>query len=455
MDQLYARTPRTLQHLAVSTRGLYLRRERLGSSFRRILAGYEARNRSSVQTEEDRHRFLREALGRAVEAPAYRSLDLSDPEDIQAFPLTTKQDHALGGDGYRLDHRGRLVRVATGGSTGTPLRFVTTREAIRHQWAVWWRYRRWHGIELDTWCGYFGGKPTCPPQEDGVFWRYNAPGRQVMFSTPHLTAETVEQYVEEINRRRLRWLHGLPSTISLLTTYMEAADLRFGSSLQWISFGSENVPAGAIADIQRVHGIRALDHYGLGEAVANLSQCRHGRLHVDEDFSYVEFLPYESGPSDDDALYRLVGTAFTNPAQAFVRYDTGDLVSGVEDGCDCGRPGRTVARVDGRTASYARLPSGARIGPISHIFRGIEGIAQGQVFVTSQGVLVFHIVPGAGYEPSVAAEIEHRVRGRAVEPVEVVVVPRSGLVRGPNGKVPVVVQGEPPTDEPSAASVGR
>lgn len=341
--------------MAVSSRGALLKRRRLGRDFRRHLHEYESRNESKARTEEARRSFLEASLIRATAAPAYRHLVGAGSRDLERYPVTTKQDHAGDPGAYRVQGEGRTVDVATGGSTGNPLLFPATRDGISRQWAVWWRYRRWHGIDIDTWCGYFGGKPVCPIGEREVFWRYNVPGRQVMFSTPHLTPETVERYVAEINRRRLPWLHGLPSTLSLMTAHMEAARLQFGPWLRWITFGSENVPPGAVQDVLRVHGMRASDHYGMAEAVANMSQCPEGRLHVDEDFAHVEFLPYHDDSPDTEPLYRVVGTSFTNPAHAFVRYDTGDLVSGLEDECDCGRPGRTVSRLDGRTASYLSL----------------------------------------------------------------------------------------------------
>ena len=447
----YAHLPRVAQNFAVSARGLQIRKQRTGRDFVRHLAEYEALNLSLEDTIAHRARLLDQALVRAVSAPAYSGQSVRRDE-LELFPLQTKQDHSDAPAAYRLETQEPVVHVATSGSTGAPLRYVTTRSAISHQWAVWWRYRRWHGIDLATWCGYFGGKSTCPSKERSVFWRVNRPGRQVMFSTHHLSPNTVERYVEEMNRRRLPWLHGLPSTIGLLTTMMEEADLRFGPWLRWITFGSENVSETTVADMERVHGVRAAEHYGLGEAVANLSECPSGRLHVDEDFSFVEFLPYDRPGRGRDQLFRIVGTGFTNTAQAFVRYDTGDLVSGLEDGCDCSRPGRTVTRVDGRATSYATLPSGVRVGPVSHILRDIDGIAQGQVFVTSAGGLVFHVVPNAGFDESVETELRARVQRQASVPVTVAVEVRKALLRGPNGKVPAVVDGDPPSDEAGIGS---
>lgn len=445
LDKAYGASPRAVQHLAVSARGLQIRRSRLGPAFRRALADYERSNRSAEATARVQQEGLRSLLDRLADsAPAFADRG-ARIEHLDELPVCTKADLLRDPAGYRLAFDGAVADVSTGGSTGSPLRFPTSWEAISRQWAVWWRYRRWHGIGLDTWSAHFGGTTVCPLDERSVFWRYNVPGRQVQFSARHLTPDTVARYVAEIDRRRLPWIHGLPSTIGQLATSMAAAGLRFQQPPRWVTFGSENVPESLPALIEATWGVRPTQHYGLAEAVANFSECPDGRLHVDEDFSVVEFLPYDdpSATGGDPGLRRVVGTAITNPVQAFVRYDTTDLVSGIEAGCSCGRPGRTVAAIDGRTASYAALASGARIGPVSHLFRDLPGVVQGQVFVPEAGGLLVHLVVGEGYGPSVEAELRARVLARSPEPVAVEVQVRPALQRGPNGKVPVVVQGDP------------
>lgn len=448
-QSLYDRAPRLVQNAAVSTRGLVVRRQRMSRGFQRVLADCEATNGSPAQTEAVRRRRLESLLDRwDAGGTDRRQGSASVSERLEGCPVMTKAEVLADPARYWLTNGERAVPTTTGGSTGSPLRFLTTRAAINEQWAVWWRYRRWHGIDLDTWCGQFNAQPICPPGESSQFWRYNLAGRQVQFSYSHLTPETVERYVREIERRKLRWLHGHPSTLGLLATYMSEAGLRISHEVRWVTLCCENVADAVPPLISSVLETEVHQHYGQAEGVANLSECPTGRLHVDEDYSVVEFLPYEVAPGrngSEQQLHRVVGTAITNGAQAFIRYDTSDLVSGIEEGCECGRPGRTVARIDGRTASFAVLPDGERIGPINQIFDGLPGIVQGQVFVTGSGGLVFHVVPGPHYAPAVADEITARTLRCSAQRLRVVVEPRWALQRGANGKVPVVIHGDPPS----------
>ena len=158
---------------------------------------------------------------------------------------------------------------------------------------------------------------------------------------------------------------------------MRGVDL--GYHVRWVTVGGENLLKGQEEVMTRAFGIRPLQHYGLAEAVANISQCERGRLHVDEDFAAVEFLPEESGQG-----HRIVGCNFTNLATPLLRYDTGDVVTIDEQGCGCGRPGRVVAAIDGRREDYVELGNGARVGRMDHVFKDMTNIREAQIVYRSE-----------------------------------------------------------------------
>ena len=138
-----------------------------------------------------------------------------------------------------------------------------------------------------------------------------------MFSGYHLGAHTARAYLDCIIASKARWIHGYPSLIALLASYA----IEFGYHLQinWVTLGAESVLPQQAKVIEEAFGVRPLQHYGMTEAVANVSECPNGRLHVDEDFSVVEFVPADNG------AFRILGTNFTNPAFPLLRYDVGDF----------------------------------------------------------------------------------------------------------------------------------
>src|SRR5699024_7730561 len=148
---------------------------------------------------------------------------------------------------------------------------------------------------------------------------------------------TASVYVEKLNAYGARWIHGFSSAIANLATVIIDQGLMVNAPVRWVTLGGENVTALQMDTIEAAFGIRPVQHYVLAAGAAIFSTCPHGRLHVDEDFAWVDFVPEDSG------LTRVLGTTFANTARVLVRYDTGDLARlDTDSACACGFGGRIV-----------------------------------------------------------------------------------------------------------------
>ncbi|MFG0331818.1 MAG: hypothetical protein ACF8TS_00525, partial [Maioricimonas sp. JB049] len=307
LEQLYLRLPTGLQNVVVSAQGYRIQRTRYGRAFEEQLAGYESRSSwdcEQVQAYRDQRlqAFVRHAV---ATVPYYRDLfarmhlkadDIRSLDDLEQLPVLTKQTVQEQVQRFRSEtYAGQSLQMHhTSGSTGAGLQFPVTLESQHEQWAVWWRYRRWHGLQRDEWCLYFGGRSVVPlSQRRPPYWRTNRPGRQLMFSAYHLSDQTIAGYLAEMQRSGARWIHGYPSVV----TFVAEQALRLGLRLpvRWITTGAESLLPHQKQIVKRAFGVEPIEHYGMAEGVANISQCPHGGLHVDEDYSAVEFLPGEAG----------------------------------------------------------------------------------------------------------------------------------------------------------------
>ncbi len=227
------------------------------------------------------------------------------------------------------------------------------------------------------------------------FWRINRPGKQVMFSTYHLKPSNCRLYFEEIQRRNLKWLHGYPSALAVFAAYIQEEGLDTNRAIDIVTVGAESLLPQQTALIERVFQCAVRQHYGQAEGVANISECPNGKLHVDEDYSFVEFIPIDGVPDS----FRMIGTNWTNDAFPLLRYDTGDLVKMTKDAsCNCGRSGRVIDDIDGRKEDSVLLPNGVKIGRLDHIFKDLIHVKEAQFRQEEIGSVQICVVKGRGYD---------------------------------------------------------
>ncbi len=431
----------------MSLEGWRVQRARYPAAFDALLREYERRARwSRDRVEALRVERLRAFLSHAgATVPHYRRIfrELGfDParvrsfDDLAVLPVLSKQVVREATERFASTSvpSADCLTAHTSGTTGAGLRFSVTHTAHREQWAVWWRFRRAHGIERTTPCLYFGGrsvvplKQTCPP-----FWRHNRPGRQLLFSAYHLGEHTARDYLEAMSCSRAPWIHGYPSQLAALAAHAISLGARL-PAIRWVTTGAESLLPHQATLIEQAFGVAPIEHYGMAEGVANFSMCPRRRLHVDEDFSAVEFVPVEGG-------WSIVGTNFTNLATPLVRYEVGDMAClPVDDpDCACGWPGRVVASVDGRREDFVMTRRGARLGRLDHVFKDQVRIREAQIRQERIGHMIVLLVKGAGYEDRDERSLRDELRKRVGDEVDFEIRYTDRIERTSSGKVRFVV----------------
>ena len=454
-ESVYAKLPVPFQQITITIEGWRIKHRRYNADYHRVYQKVCKRERLS---EEELRKYqenrLRKVLRAAQEgSPYYKQLferysfDVEAPhliERLKELPILTKDEvktHVEEILSCKISRK-QLIPRHTSGTTGSGMHFCETPETEQERWATWWRYRSWHGINPDTWCAYFGGRSIVPlRQQKPPYWRKNIPGRQLLFSAYHLSRQTAPAYVKALKESDATWVHGYPSVLALLAGFILEDNLDPGQAVRHVTIGAESLLPQQRQVIEQAFGVKVRQHYGLAEPVANISECEYGNLHVDEDFSIVEFLPI------GDGQYRIIGTSLINPAFLFLRYDTGDIATlqvehpdEVGEGtCPCGRLGRLVEVIDGRKEDYVILPNGAIVGRLDHIFKDLVNIREGQIYQKQQGRIELRIVKGQSYTDKDEQELLKETRKRVGDDMEIVVRYVDAIERTRAGKLRFVV----------------
>jgi phenylacetate-CoA ligase len=149
-------------------------------------------------------------------------------------------------------------------------------------------------------------------------------------------------------------------------------------SLKYGLFGGEPWSEKMRQEIQDALGIVATDNYGLSEVIGpGVSGECHERngLHINEDHFLVEVIdPKTYQPVPPGRTGELVITTLTKEAFPMIRYRTRDLTSLRTGDCPCGRTGRRMSRLAGRTDEMLII-RGMKVSPskIESLLFEIEG----------------------------------------------------------------------------------
>jgi phenylacetate-CoA ligase len=253
MMDVYNRLPVWGQNLACFYEGKRIVQTRYSKNFWQFLNEYENRNNWSYEQLCDyRDKRLQKMIKHCYKTvPYYTKLfdeggippnSIKTISDLEVLPILTKDMVKQNIDSLisSIIPRKTIKIHATGGTTGAGLNFRTSNIEEAEQWAVWWRYRRRHGIRSEDWCANFGGKTIVPLSiNKPPYWRINKPGKQIFYSSYHLNEDTSDMYAKSLRENEISWIHGYPSNIAVLASEFNRKNFFF--PVRWVTTGAENL----------------------------------------------------------------------------------------------------------------------------------------------------------------------------------------------------------------------
>ncbi|MBI5493594.1 MAG: phenylacetate--CoA ligase family protein [Deltaproteobacteria bacterium] len=376
-------------------------------------------------------RFQRRRLGRllahaAAQVPFYRDLyggRVPSPDEIGSLPAVTKAalmarfDDTIAGGRLKLadvvafgrDKRvvgqqlhGDVIVSVTSGTTGQVGYFVCDRPSFEElRGTLFARVLKnkllnpFDVLRFGPWRPYRIGFVTAT---GGHFVTYNLSlhtplvarlayeGRAFSILTP------MPQMCRELEAYKPHFVHGYPTFMEALAH--EQLQDRLNVTPEVISLGSEPFTATAKQALAAAFPrTLVVESYGTTECVSLASQCRHGKLHINEDVCVLESVDATGKPVPDGTLgVKVLLTNLVNRLQPIIRYELGDQVVIGPPDCACRSPFRTV-RVLGRTDDTFFLlgPDGRYHAhtpiPFETLFLDVEGLMQYQLVHEAQNRL--------------------------------------------------------------------
>jgi phenylacetate-CoA ligase len=302
--------------------------------------------------------------------------DIGSLADVARLPFTTKADlrenypYGL----FAVPMR-EVVRVhASSGTTGTATVVGYTRNDIRTWSNLVARIITEAGVTKDDVIQIAFGYGLFT----GAFGLHYGAERIGASVIPASSGNTARQ-IQIMKDFKTTALVATPSYALLIGETLQEKGIPVSAlSLKYGLFGSEPWSDAMRLEIESKLGIVATDNYGLSEVIGPgiSGECLERKgLHINEDHFLVEVVDPETlAPVPDGAEGELVITSLTKEAFPMIRYRTRDLTRLLPGSCPCGRTGRRMRRVTGRTDDMLII-RGVNVFPsqIEHVLFEIEG----------------------------------------------------------------------------------
>jgi phenylacetate-CoA ligase len=329
---------------------------------------------------------------------------------------------------------------ATSGTTGTPLRLWRSLPSVAVEQAAIDLLLRRAGADpaRDRFVVLRGDDLKDPADREPPFWRLDAGGRRLVFSSNHLNAATLPHFARAFEQHQPGVLHAYPSVLESFCRLLRDAGIALRVPVTLCS--SEVLSETAWPLVRSTLGTRLVDHYGLAERAALAYAFEPGHYRFLPGYAHVELHPL--GEDGDAAVHELVCTGLHNELMPLPRLRTGDLAR-LPRGADPERVAlglELFLGITGRRGDYLVAPDGSVLMGIDHIPRGVDHVLRMQVIQEGPTHVRLLIVPAPGFGDADREAMLRRAAQKLPPPMSAKVELVTELRRNRAGKVPFVIR---------------
>ena len=398
-EKIYDHSPIFFQNFMASVLGYIQNRDRYGCVYHDYMDFLTEFDKLSLEKKKEYQfaKFKEFALFAKENSKFYKELykdvDISgfkDFEDIKQLPFVDKEMLRQNMDDvFTIPQKGSVAGF-TGGTTGKPLivRFTKSDFAIRM--ASLDHFKLQTGFANNKMKrATFNCKNIVPVgQKSKVFWRYNRPAKQMIYSTFDLSEENMKYYVESLNRFKPDSMDGFFMAMCDIAGYVERHNIELKFKPIALYPTCETITESGRNLLERVFKCKVYNQYASSEGAPFVTECICGRLHMNMDSGYIEEI--------DPLTHEVAVTSFTTHGTPIIRYKIGDCMK-ISEGtvCECGQETVLIDSIEGRKTAFIYASSGAKIteSNISSMLKHIpQSIIQAQVVQNRIGEVELYMV---------------------------------------------------------------
>jgi phenylacetate-CoA ligase len=451
-ELIFLKSPWFIQNHLVSMYGKGLYKKRYLGIYQDLLKEIEQVD-SKLQSEIEELQVVRlkkMLLHAQSYVPYYKKLfneigfdanTISSLADIELIPPLDKDIFRSAPASFRSTRKidRSFIRQKTSGSSGKPIELEVDEKTYKRAMALLVHHEQIHGVKFGAPRATFAGRMIQPIDKmTPPFSRYNRAENQRLFSSYHLNEKTISFYARELDEFQPEELVGYPSAIYSLAFLLEKMSLSLKFKPKLIITNSETLLDWQREKIEKVLGAPVLDYYGTAEYVVFANQCSQGNYHINPFLGYLEVVDSESNPVFEEEG-EVLCTTLSNFVMPLIRYRVGDRAVKNSASCACNIGTETLSEVIGRVDDYLLTIDDRKIGRLDHIYKGLEGIREGQLIQNSRSNCVVKIVPTVFGSEIDEYALTDNFRQRVGDGINLKIEYVSSIPKNKNGKFKAVV----------------
>lgn len=398
-EKIYDYSPIFFQNVMTSTLGLIQKRSRYGRKYydyMNFLVEFEKlsfEKKREYQFNEFKSLILYASENSRFYKKLYEGINLNEInsfDDIDVLPFVDKEILRQNMDDVVTIGLNGAVLGFTGGTTGKPLTVRFTQDDFAIRMASLDFFKKKAGfINNEMRRATFNCRNIVPAkQKSKVFWRYNKPCKQMIYSTFNLSQENMKYYIESLNKFKPQSMDGFFMAMCDIARYIELNNVQINFTPIALFPTCETITDSGRELLERVFKCKVYNQYASSEGAPFITECSCGRLHMNMDSGYIENV---SADNSEVAV-----TSFTTHGTPIIRYKIGDCMSfSKETKCKCGDNTILVNEIEGRKTAYVYASSGAKIteSNISSMLKHVpQSIIQAQVIQNKIGEVDLKLV---------------------------------------------------------------
>lgn len=379
LDKIYTMSPIFFQNLMVTMAGHQKNKQRYGKIYwdhRKFLIDFDTWDLKKKQAYQNQElvKFVHFAAEKSLfyqKLYADASLDdLKSIQDLKKLPTVDKEllrQHIK--EVMTISEVG-AIKEKTGGTTGKSLIVLRTVADMMKRMAMLDHFKARVGFENRKMSrATFNAKPIVPPkQQKKVFWRYNAAGKQMIYTPFRLSEENMPHYVDSLNKFKPQSLDGFLSSLCDIAAYIKKEQLSLTFTPIAIFPTSETLTKSNRELLESVFGCKVYDQYASSEGAPFVTECEYQRLHMELASGVFEHFEKEST--------EVLVTSFTTHGTPLIRYQIGDamvLTDQETSNCPCGNSAPIVKEIQGRKTDFLYTSEGVKVSAatVSGLFKNL------------------------------------------------------------------------------------